>query len=191
MAYEGDTDMGKTLEGTSRGTGWAASNSLLKGLGWGFLGGLTGTLVMDLLLMGILLVLNQPALLCFSIVGDTVSRFLAMFGAQVAGSVPTGVATHYMVGPLFGILFGAAVTRLPVLRGIDLKKITLAAFVYVEILSLPILATTPILLKMKAPATLQWFGGSFVMHLIMSIVLGVSVGYGLQPAPLVTQRRSL
>ena len=161
-----------------------------KGIAWGLLGGLVGTMVMDILLMGALLVLRQPALMCFSIVGDTVSRFLAMFGTQIAGGVPTGVVTHYVVGPLFGMLFGAVVTTFPALRDGTLKKVTIAAFVYVEILSQPILATTPILLKMETPATLQWFGGSFVMHLILSIVLGVIVGYGLRPSREAAQRRS-
>lgn len=182
--------MENTLESTAHGTARNPSTSFLKGLGWGTIGGLAGTLVMDLLLMGVLLVLRQPAVLCFSIVGDTVSRFLAVFGAQVAGGVPTGLMTHYVVGPLFGIIFGAAVTRLPALRGGTLKKITIAAFVYVELLSQPILATTPILLNMDAPATLQWFGGSFVMHLILSIVLGLIVGYGLRTLPPATQRRA-
>jgi uncharacterized membrane protein YagU involved in acid resistance len=145
---------------------------------------------MDILLMGALLVLRQPASMCFSIVGDTVSHFLALFGTQITGGVPTGVVTHYVVGPLFGMLFGAIVTKFPALRDGSLKKVTIAAFVYVEILSQPILATTPILLKMGTSATLQWFGGSFVMHLIMSIVLGVIVGCGLRSASLAAQRRS-
>ena len=182
--------MEKTLEGTLHGTARSASDGFIKRSGWGFLGGLAGTLVMDLLLMGALLALGQPAVMCFSIVGDTVARFLALFGAQIAGGVPTGVVTHYLVGPLFGILFGGFVMRLPALREHTLKKTSFAAFVYVELLSQPILATTPILLKMKAPATLLWFGGSFVMHLILSIVLGVIVEYGLRPAPLTAQRRT-
>jgi C_GCAxxG_C_C family probable redox protein len=181
-------DMEKTLEGTSYGIASNTSNSTIKRLGWGFLGGLVGTLVMDVLLMGALLALGQPAWMCFSIVGDTVSRFLAIFGAQIAGGISTGVVTHYVVGPLFGILFGAFVTSLPALIGASLKKTTLAAFIYVEVLSQPILATTPILLKMKTPATLVWFGGSFVMHLMLSIVLGVIVGYGLRSAPLVARK---
>ncbi len=172
--------MEKTLESTSPITSHATSDRLMKGLGWGFLGGLTGTLVMDLLLMGTLLVLRQPATLCFSIVGDTVSRFFGVLGAQVTGGVATGVLTHYIVGPLFGILFGAAVTKLHVLQAGSMKQITIAAFLYVEILSQPILVSTPLLLKMKTPATLQWYGGAFLMHLVMSIVLGVIVGYGLQ-----------
>jgi uncharacterized membrane protein YagU involved in acid resistance len=128
--------------------------------------------------------------MCFSIVGDTVSGFLALFGTQIAGGVPTGVVTHYVVGPLFGMLFGVIVTRFPALRDGSLMKVTIAAFVYMEILSQPILATTPILLKMATPATLLWFGGSFVMHLILSIVLGAIVGYGLLPSHEATKRRS-
>ena len=182
--------MNRTLPGYWLMEGRAKRAPFAKGIAWGFLGGLAGTMVMDTLLMGALLVLRQPASMCFSIVGDTVSRFLAMFGTQVAGGVPTGVVAHYVIGPLVGILFGAAATMFPALREGTLKKITIAAFVYVEVLSQPILATTPILLKMKAPATLQWFGGSFVMHLILSIVLGVIVGYGLRSAPLETQRRA-
>ena len=182
--------MNRTLQAHWSMEGHAKRAPLAKGIAWGFLGGLAGTMVMDILLMGTLLVLRQPALMCFSIVGNTVSRFLAMFGTQIAGGVPTGVVTHYVVGPLFGMLFGATVMKFPALRDGSLKKVTIAAFVYVEILSQPILATTPILLKMGSPATLQWFGGSFVMHLILSIVLGVIVGYGLLPSHETIQRRS-
>jgi hypothetical protein len=89
---------------------------------------------------------------------------------------------------LFGILFGAVVTKLHVLRAGSLKQITIAAFLYVEILSQPILVSTPLLLKMKTPATLQWYGGAFLMHLVMSIVLGVIVGYGLQMHAATIQR---
>ena len=182
--------MNRTVQAHWSMEGHAKRAPLAKGIGWGFLGGLVGTLVMDILLMGALLVLRQPAVMCFSIVGDTVSRFLALFGTQIVGGVPTGVVTHYVVGPLVGMLFGVVMTKLPALREGTLKKVTIAAFVYVEVLSQPILATTPILLKMDTSAILQWFGGSFVMHLILSIVLGVIVWYGLRSSSLVTKRRS-
>lgn len=160
--------------------GHAKRAPLATGIVWGFLGGLAGTLVMDILLMGGLLIIWQTPMMCFSIVGDTVSSFTEMFDIHLTGGVPTGMVAHYIIGPLFGMLFGVAVTKFPALRDGTLKKITFAAFVYIELLSQPILATTPILLKMKVPATLQWFGGSFIMHLILSVVLGVIVGYGLR-----------
>jgi hypothetical protein len=161
---------------------------LFRGIQWGFIGGLAGTFVMDILLMVTLLILGQSAFMCFSIVGDTVSGFLAMFGMQTAGGVPTGVVVHYVIGPLFGMLFGAAVMMIPALREGTLQKVTIASFVYVEVLSQPLLATTPLLLKMTAPVTMIWYGGSFVMHLLMSIVLGAIVWYGLRPSPLAILR---
>jgi hypothetical protein len=182
--------MDRALQGYSIAEGHAKRALLTSGIVWGLLGGLASTMVMDLILMGALLAVRYPALLCFSIVGDTVSRFLSIIGMQVAGGIPTGITTHYLIGPLIGVIFGAAVAMVPALREGTLKKRIIAAILYVEILSQPILATTPILLKMTVNETFQWFGGSFVMHAILAIVLGLIVGYGLRPAPLATQRRS-
>jgi hypothetical protein len=171
--------MEKTLESTSPLTGRRASTSLWSGLGWGLIGGLAGTLVMDLALMGILAAFGAPALTCFSIVGNTVARFFSIQGMHAAGAIRLGVATHYLVGPLVGAIFGALVARIKALRVHSLKKSIFLAILYVEILSQPLLAMTPILLKMTVPATLQWYGGSFVMHLFVGVVLGMVVGRGL------------
>ena len=148
----------------------------------GAVGGLVGTLVMDLVLMGALSAVGLPALTCFSIVGDTVASFFSMLGTEMAGGIPLGVAAHYLIGPLVGAIFGAAVTRVAALRVYTLKKGIVLAILYVEILSQPILATTPILLKMTAHETLQWFSVAFVMHLMLAVVLGVIVSYGLRLA---------
>lgn len=132
--------------------------------------------------MGALSAVGLPALTCFSIVGNTVARFFSILGIEITGGAPLGAATHYLIGPLIGAIFGAAVAQIKALRGGTQKKDIVFAVLYVEILSQPILAMTPILLKMTAPETLQWFGGSFVMHLMWGIVLGVVVSYGLRLA---------
>ncbi len=181
--------MEKTLEGTSHVTGRATSNSFSMGLGWGVIGGLAGTLVMDLVLMGAFSALGLPALTCFSIVGNTVSRFFSIQGVDMARSIQLGILTHYLVGPLIGAIFGALAARIEVLRVSNFKKTILLAIIYVEILSQPMLATTPILLKMTVPATLQWYGGSFVVHMIVGVVLGAVVSLGLHSAPPSTQSR--
>jgi hypothetical protein len=155
---------------------------LARGMVVGSLGGLAGTMVMDLVLMGALAAAGLPALTCFSIVGDTVARFFSVLDIEMAGGVPLGVAGHYLIGPLVGAIFGAAVARVAALRVDSLKKGVVLAILYVEILSQPILATTPILLKMTAHETLQWFSVSFVMHFILAVVLGVIVSYGLRLA---------
>jgi hypothetical protein len=153
-----------------------------RGLVWGGVGGLAGTLVMDLVLIGGLTAAGLPALSCFTIVGDTVARFFSLLGVQMAGGIPTGAVAHYLIGPAVGVLFGVLVTQVRALRATSLKKGMALAVLYVEILSQPILATAPILLEMTTAQTVQWYSLSFVMHFILGLVLGAVVSRGLRPA---------
>ena len=174
------------MEITCQDNSWARGHfthvSRAKGIGWGLIGGLAGTMVMDIVLMVALPVAGLPALTCFSIVGKTVASFFSMQGIEMTGGVPLGVFTHYLLGPAAGAIFGAAVTQVKVLRPDTLKKSIILAILYVQILSQPILATTPILLKMTVPKALQWYGGSFLMHSVLGLVLGMIMSYGLKSA---------
>ena len=171
-----------TLQGNSH-VRWRINQvTLAKGLVWGSIGCLAGTMVMDLVLMGALSAVGLPALTCFSIVGNTAARFFSILSIEITGGAPLGAATHYLIGPLIGAIFGAAVAQVKGLREGTQKKDIVFAVLYVEILSQPILASTPILLKMTAPETLQWFGISFWMHFLLAVVLGAIVSYGLRSA---------
>ena len=179
--------MNKTLVGNWRAGAQISQTNLASGLAWGVMGGLAGTLVMDLVLMGGLSAAGMPIFTCFSLVGDTVARLFSMLGVELAGGIPLGVTAHYLIGPLIGAIFGAAVTRFDTLRLNTTKKGIMLAVLYVEIVSQPILATTPVLLKMTGPETWQWFGISFVMHMIWGVVLGVGVSQGWKSSSLLHQ----
>jgi hypothetical protein len=157
--------------------------ALGKGLTWGLIGGLFGTMLMDLVLMVSLLAAGLPVFTCFSIVGNTLARFFSIPGVEGPVVVLLGAAAHYLIGPGMGAIFGAAAARIDAFRIDTLKKGVGLAVAYVEILSQPLLATTPILLKMAAAETLLWYGASFVMHFIVGAVLGVIVGSKLRSAP--------
>jgi hypothetical protein len=150
------------------------------GIGWGLLGGLVATLVMDLALMGALSAMAEQPLYCFSTVGDTVMLFFMILGIRMDGGIPLGIATHYTVGPVVGAIFGVAVSQIESLQRMTKSKLIVLAIVYVEILSQPMLAMTPVLLKTTASETVFWYVGSSVMHLICGIVLGLVVSYWLQ-----------
>ncbi len=153
--------------------------ALTRGMILGLIGGLVGTIVMDIVCVGALLVMGLPAVVSFSTIGDTAAGFFSMIGLNMAGGVPLGTAMHYLIGPVLGVIFGAAVSQVDVFRVDTAKKGIVFGILYTQVSSQPILAAAPILLKMTASETLQWFGVSFVMHLIWGVVLGVVVSYGL------------
>ncbi len=146
--------------------------SLGKGIGWGIIGGLVATLVMDLILVGAFLAAGMPAFTCFSMVGDTV---MSLFSSQrMVNSAVLGASAHYLIGPLLGAVFGAV--------GRSWKRPVLFAVLYAEIVSQPLLALTPIFLRMTASETLPWYGGSTIMHMIWGCVLGIVWSQGLRLA---------
>ena len=172
--------MSKVFEGYSQLTGRISSHRSLRGLGWGLIGGLVGTLIVDLILMGVLSALGLPVLSCFSIVGNTVTQFFSIQSMDTGGVIRLGVATHYLVGPFIGVIFGVLVAQVKALRVTTRKKSIVLAIFYVQILSQPLLVMACILLKMTLPEILQWYGWAFVMHILLAVVLGSIVGYGLK-----------
>lgn len=150
------------------------------GMIWGLVGGLVGTVVMDLVLMGLSVMIGLPAVASFSTIGDTAAGFFALLGLEIAGGIPLGAAVHYLLGLVLGAIFGVAVSQIDALRLTSPKKGVVLAVLYIEIVSQPILATTPLILHMTATETWQWFGISAIMHMIWGIVLGLVVSYGLR-----------
>jgi hypothetical protein len=171
--------MERTLEGKERMTSRSNHSSILKGAWCGLIGGTAGTMLMDLVLMSGFFALGSPATTCFTMVGNTVAVFFSLQGVDAARSVHLGILTHYVVGPLIGTIFGAVVARVNALRVTSMKKSMLLGILYVEILSQPLLAMTPILLKMTISTIVMWYLGSFVVHMIVGAVLGAVVDRGL------------
>jgi hypothetical protein len=169
----------KKLRGNWLAKGRNTSVTLTRGVQWGLIGGLTGTIAMDLVLVGGLSALGLPTDTCFSSIGSTVAKFFSLLGIKLSGAVMLGVATFHLLGPVLSAIYGLAVSQVGAVQGITLKKNVVGAVLYAEVLSQLILTTMPILLKMSGSETLLWFAGSFVLHLTWVIVLGFVMHYGL------------
>ena len=97
-----------------------------------------------------------------------------MLDIEMAGGVPLGLLVHYLTGLSLGGLFGAARSWRGL--GLDSKKNGIGlGILYTEIISIPILATAPIMLQMSALGAVQWFGVVFVMHGVYGSVLAFVV----------------
>ena len=188
LLNEGAINVETTLQDNSQASRHMIHATLTRGMGWGLIGGLVGMLVVDLILMGALSAVGLPPLFCFSTVGNTAARFFSILGIDMAGGVPLGVATHYLVGPVLGAIFGAVLAQIGALQVGTLKKCVVFAVLYAEVVSQPLFVMMPLLLKMTASETLVWFVGSVVMHFIWGIVLGVFVSRGLRLATVANHR---
>ena len=143
--------MEATLQNHPRARGNYPVISLAKVISWGLIGGLIATLIMDLILMGILAAARLPILTCFTIVGDTVTRLFSPRDILIVGRIPLGVAAHYTIGPVMGGMIAIILTRVKAFRIDSPTKAIACAVLLTEILSQPMLALTPVLLKMTAP----------------------------------------
>ena len=171
--------MEKNLQGNWLVKGRNTSDTLVRGMQWGLIGGLAGTMAMDLVLVGGLFALGLPTNTCFLSIGSTVAHFFSLLGIKLSGGVMLGVATFHLLGPVLSAIYGLAVSQVGALQGKTLKKNVVCAVLYAEVLSQLILTTMPILLKMSGSETVLWFAGSFVLHLTWGIVLGFVMHYGL------------
>ncbi len=147
--------------------------AFMKAIGAGLLGGLVATLVLDVIVVGLFPFIGMPADISFSVIGDTAARFFAMLDIEMAGGVPLGLLVHYLTGLSLGGIFGGVASRRDILRLDSTKKGVGLGILYTEVVSFPILATAPIILKMAAPNAAQWFGVSFVMHAVYGSVLAL------------------
>ncbi len=172
--------MEKVLQGRLPASKSIIRFALARGLGWGLMGGLAGTVAMDIVLIVASPALGLPGIESFSVIGDTAARGFSLLGVGITGGVPAGLAVHYLVGPLLGAIFAAIVTRFESLWPATLKKGIGLAVLYVELGSQPLLALTPLLMNMNAQETVFWYALSLGMHLLYGAVLGAVVSYGLQ-----------
>jgi hypothetical protein len=169
----------KKLPGNWLTKGRNTSVTLARGMQWGLIGGLAGTIAMDLVLVGGLSALGLPTYTCFLSIGSTVAHFFSLLGIKLSGSVMLGVAMFHLLGPVLSAIYGLAASQVGALQGITLKKNVVWAVLYAEVLSQLILTTMPILLKMSGAETVLWFAESFILHLTWGIVLGFVMHYGL------------
>jgi hypothetical protein len=151
----------------------------LRGIIAGMVGGLVGTIAMYLFGAGIFALLGWPANTSLSIIGDSAAAFFSKLGFALAGGAPLGMRLYYLIGITLGAMLGVIVVSLEPLHKASLMKRVGVSILFVEVMSLPLLAAGTLALKMSAAGAVLWFGISFAMHLVYGLVLGVVTSYGV------------
>lgn len=154
-------------------------STFTRGMIAGMVGGLAGTILMYLFGAGIFALLGWPASTSFSIIGDSAAAFFSRLGVDLTGGASLGMRLYCLIGLTLGAMLGAAIVSLEPLYLASLKKRVELSILYVEVMSLPLLAAGTLALKMSLANTVLWFCISFVMHLVYGLVLGMVTSYGM------------
>lgn len=142
-------------------SGWAD----LKGIGLGLVGGLAGTILMDVVMM-----------VTFISVGERADTFFTMVGERLGDGAVLGIMLHDVIGMTGGFIFALLVLRIDALalttinRGILLGVVAGAITIPLGCIPLAIWLGESILIVVAF---------SFVPHLVWGTVLGGTVAYGL------------
>ena len=138
---------------------------LLKGVGFGIIGGLVGTILMDIVMMVTFLIAGQPA--------DT---FFSMVGEKFGYGTLVGILVHNLVGITGGIVFSIMVVTIKALRIQSMRK-GLALGIAAGAVTIP-LGCIPLAIWLNQPI-LDVIAFSTLPHLVWGTVLGWTVAYGL------------
>jgi hypothetical protein len=128
---------------------------------------------------GIFALLGWPASTSISIIGDSAAAFFSPLGIALTGGASLGMRLYYLIGLLLGAMMGIAVVSLETLRLGSLQKRVALSILFVEVMSLPMLAAGILALKMSAASAALWLSISFVMHLVYGLVLGAVMSYAV------------
>jgi hypothetical protein len=127
-----------------------------------------------------LLALGFPVTLSFSIIGDAAAGFFSTLGINLAGGVPLGTVVYCLIGLALGGILATTVWGIRALQVTSMRQGVGLSILFVEIMAVPMLAVAIIILQMSPSGAAQWFGLSFIMHLVYGLVAGLVIGYGLR-----------
>ncbi len=137
----------------------------LRGIAFGIIGGLAGTVLMDIVMVLTFLVAGMPA--------DT---FFSMVGEKLGDGALVGILVHNLVGLTGGIVFSLLVLTIKALR-IDSMGKGIALGIAAGAVTIP-LGCIPLAIWLDQPI-LDVIAFSFLPHLVWGTVLGWAVAYGL------------
>jgi hypothetical protein len=141
------------------------NRSFFTGVGFGIIGGLVGTILMDIVMMVTFLIAGQPA--------DT---FFSMVGEKFGYGTLVGIFVHNLVGITGGIVFSLLVLNIKALR-IDSMRKGLLLGIGAGAVTIP-LGCIPLAIWLDQPI-LVVIAFSLLPHLVWGTVVGWTVAYGL------------
>ena len=141
----------------------------LRVIGFGAIGGLVGTFLMDMVMMLTFIIAGQPA-----------DAFFTMVGEKLGDGALVGVLVHNLIGLSGGVVFSLLVLTVKPLR-IDSRRKGLLLGLAAGAVTIP-LGCIPLAIWLSQPI-LGVIAFSLLPHLVWGTVVGWTVAYGVLSCP--------
>jgi hypothetical protein len=153
---------------------------LRKGIKFGIIGSLVGTVIMDLVQIAMMAAIGEPLGSFYGRIGEAVGTLLTEIGIDVVGGIPIGVVVHYLLGLALGVVFGLMVTRVHALRVNTTRRGILLGILFAEATGLVLFLPVPLLLEIEQSDLAIMFVSIVLFHALYGAVTGGVTSYGLR-----------
>ena len=146
----------------------------------GLIGGLSGTVAMDLAVLALSRTVGVPRTASLDTISNSVAALCSKAGVNVPPGLATAAVPHVLIGSGLGVVFGGAFAGTRALREASPTKVAGLGALYALVATQPFLAAAVIVLKMTPAEAAKWYGITLLTHTIFGGVLGAVASYGLR-----------
>jgi hypothetical protein len=143
-----------------------------------WLGGVFGTVVMDLVMIGTFFILDWPLDTFLTVLATGVETDLSMIGLGMEVSLFLAIFLHYMTGSVVSIVFVIIVMKLDIFQTDMIKKFVALGVIGTEIICLTFFTPTILLLGYTASETIELLTMTCLFRGIFGLFFGLIVEYG-------------
>jgi hypothetical protein len=151
--------------------------NIARGIKYGIVGGLMGTIITDLVSLIIFFILGESLPDFYTLFGKS---FLTLFNLQADYPLWQGLTLHYSIGILTGLVVGILTQRISLLKFNTYRSSILIAVIITQIEGLTLFYLMSLVLNMPQSEMILIYGMGIFLHTVWGACLGSILCFGLR-----------
>jgi len=144
---------------------------------YGIIAGIVSTIVIDIVALIMLSALGLSLASFFALIGRC---FLTLIGIDAVNPVWQGIALHYSIAILTGLVVGLLTQRFQKLRFSSYRKGILLSVVIAQVEGNSLFYLMSVIIQIPQAELIFMYGMCFFLHLIWGVCLGSMISYSQQ-----------
>ncbi len=160
-----------------------SEENLVRGSIYGIIAGTISTIVIDIVALIMLSALGLSLASFFAMIGRC---FLTLIGVDAVNPVWQGIALHYSIAILTGMVVGLLTQRFHKLQFSSYRKGILSSIIIAQVEGNSLFYLMSVIIQIPQSEMMFMYGMCFFLHLIWGVCLGLIISYCQQHKALVS-----